>query len=167
MNLQIGTTVGNCLAFGSWNKNSISRVKINKNVECLCGERRKLPISFPTRLCAQGSYNHFYRIAWDRFHAVICECLLSQPEGLWVTRVAAQAVTLSANPALHHDPLVPLFQCTCTDVVINSGELHCLSEKSNSQISLSTSAKALGALFYGYGSGKLNTIFFCFLALGD
>lgn len=170
MNLQTGTSVGSCLAFSSWNKKSISRMKVKKNImKCLCGERRKLPVSsFPTRL-AQGSYCHFHKVAWDRLHAGICEWLLSQPEGLWVTRVTVQAVTLFVNPALHHDPLVLLLQCTDTDVVINSGELHCLPEKNNSLISLSTSTKALGHLFYGYGSGKLNTIFFwfCFLALGD
>lgn len=144
-------------------------MKVKNNLmKCLCGEIRKFPIfSFPTRLCAQGSYNHFYKDAWDRLHPGTCECLLSQPEGFRVTRVTVQAVTLFGNPALHPDPLVLLLQCTHTDVVINSGELHWLSEKSNSRISLSTSTKALRGLFYGYGSGKLNTIFLCFLALGD
>lgn len=53
---------------------------------------------------------------------------------------------------------------TRIDVVINSGELPCLSEKSDRHVSLSTIPKALGVLFYGSGSGKLNAIFLC---LGD
>lgn len=168
MNLQIGTSVGSFLASSSWNKKSIVRMKVKKNMmKCLFGERRKLPVfSFPTKLCAQGSYNHFYNVAWDRLHAGICECLLSQLEGLQVTRVKIQVVTLFGGPTLRHDPLVLLLQCTHTDVVINS-ELHWLSGKSNHHISLSASTKALGGLFYGYGSGKLKTKFLCFLALGD
>lgn len=168
MNPQAGASVGSCLAFSSWNKKSISRMKGKINMmKCLCGERRKLPISsFPTRLCAQGSYNRFYKGAWDRFHAGICECYWGS------TRESSgdkgdSTGSYFGNPALHHDPLVLLLQCAPTEVVINSGELHCLSENTNSHISLPTSTKALGGLFYGYGSGKVNIILFCFLALGD
>lgn len=94
-------------------------------------------------LCTR-SYNQFYKGTWDRLHADIFECLLSQLEGLQATRVAEQAVTLFGNPALYHDHLVLLLQCTPTEVMINSGELHCLWGKTNSHRSLSTSTKALG-----------------------
>lgn len=49
---------------------------------------------------------------------------------------------------------------THMDVVINRRELPCLSEKSNSHRSLSTSPKALGVLFYESGSGNLMHFFF-------
>lgn len=82
---------------------------------------------------------------------------------LRVTRLAGQLHSLD----IQLYTMILLCSCFSVLIQINSGELHCLSEKSSSHISLSTCTKALGGLFYGYRSGKLNAIFFCFLALGD
>lgn len=99
------------------------------------------------------------------FMLVLVSAYWTRPQGLLlVTRVKIWVVTLPWSPALHHKPLVLLVLHTRIDVVINSGELPCLSEKSDRHVSLSTVPKALGVLFYGSGSGKLNAIF---LYLGD
>lgn len=84
---------------------------------------------------------------------------------LQVKRVKVQVVTFFWSSALHREPLVLLVLRTHIDVVINLGELPCLSEKSNRYISPSISPKALGVLFYGSGSGKLNVIFFVLACL--